>query len=112
MFNILYIYIYIYIYNIYIYRLKFIYISLNVKLICSGIYIFLTRILKSLAKQQEAYLIHQTGERGKGTNLASSLEHFAAKWYLYGSLRFTMLSKSTSLTKPTSAGPTDSQTRS
>ena len=85
---------------------------LNVKFICSGIYIFLTRILQLLAKQQEACLIHQTGERGKGTNLASSLEHFAAKWYLYGSLRLTTMSKSTSLSKSTSAGPTGSQTRS
>ena len=64
-----------------------------VKFICSGIYIFLTRILQSLPKQQEAYLVHQTCERGKGTNLASSLENFAAKWYLYGSLRMTTLQR-------------------
>ena len=64
-----------------------------VKFICSGIYIFLTRILQSLVKQQEAYLVHQKWERGKGTNLARLLEHFAAKWYLYGSLRMTALQR-------------------
>ena len=57
------------------------------------IYIFLTRILQSLAKQQEAYLVHQTCEREKGTNLASSLEHFDAQWYLYCSLRMTTLQR-------------------
>ena len=70
-----------YVYLIYRYRKIFV-----VKFICSGIYITITRILQSLAKQQEAYLVHQTCKRGKGTNLASSVEHFP-KWYLYGSFR-------------------------
>ena len=65
-------------------------IKFVVKSICSGIYITITGILQSLAKQQEAYLVQQTCDRGKGTNLASSVEHFR-KWYLYGSLRMATL---------------------
>ena len=61
-----------------------------VKFICSGIYIILTRILQPLAKQQEAYLVHQACGRGKGTNLASSEVRFL-KWYLYGSVRMATL---------------------
>ena len=60
--------------------------------ICSGIYITIAEILQSLAKQQEAYLVHQTYERGKGTNLASSVEHFP-KWCLYGNLRMATLQR-------------------
>ena len=73
--------------------------------ICSGIYITITRILKSLAKQQEAYLLHQACGRGKETNLASSVEHFP-KWYLYGSLKMATLQRWTrGLNKSASAGP-------
>ena len=50
----------------------------------------LTRILQSLAKQTEALGLCK---RGKGTNLASLLEHFAAKWYLYGSLSMTTVQR-------------------
>ena len=97
-------YIYIYIY-IYIYVRKpcvcifvYVYVCIRkelsknfvVKFICSGIYMILTRILQPLAKQQEAYLVHHAFGRGKGTNLASSEEHFS-KWYLYGSIRMATL---------------------
>ena len=77
----------------------------KVKVICSGIYITITGILQSLAKQQEAHLVHQTCEREKGTNLASSMEHFP-RWYLYGSLRMATLQwRARGLSKSTSAGP-------
>ena len=80
--NFIYMYIYICTYD----QIK----CIAVKFICSSIYIFLTRILQSLAKQQEAYLVHQACQRGKETNLASSVE-LCPKWYLYGSLTMATL---------------------
>ena len=81
-----------------------------VKLIYSGIYIILTKILKSLAKQQKAYLVHQACGRRKGTNQGNSVEHFS-KWYLYGSLNIVTLQRwPGGLSKSTCAAPRASQT--
>ena len=61
---------------------------------------------------QKAYLVHQTCERGKETNLANSVEHFS-KCYQYGSLRMGTLQRwAIGLSQSTSAGPAAAQTRS